>query len=105
MPKFKLETHTYAPELNRIIFPNGATLPAANLHTIKEAKDFWFRPKAAAKLVVITATNAAGQRIVARGTWPKAGWNFIGKIIEADRNGKANGLLTAYDVKTRLVGA
>ena len=44
MRKFKLEIHKYAPELNRAIFDNGATMDAGNSTTISDFRRANFAP-------------------------------------------------------------
>jgi len=44
MAKFYLETHKYAPELNRVIFLKGGSLKAPNVTTIKQAREKLFLP-------------------------------------------------------------
>lgn len=39
-----LECHTYAPELNTLVFVNGAKIRVPNITTIKEAKTKLFSP-------------------------------------------------------------
>ena len=42
--KIILSRHTYAPELNRAILTNGATLSASGCQTIKEVRAKLFKP-------------------------------------------------------------
>ena len=102
MRSFKLERHRYAPELNKVHFPNGATLPAANLETIKEVKEFYFKkPASIEKHVIITVTCPEfGERLVARGFMPRAGYRFIRQIIESDKAKRLPG--AKYSIRSRM---
>ncbi len=51
--KFILETHEYAPELNRIIFENGASLRTPNVKTIQEVRNRFFKPHHKKRLVEV----------------------------------------------------
>lgn len=42
--KFVLEHHSYAPELNKIHFKNGVTMPAPGMYSIRDVKNFYFAP-------------------------------------------------------------
>ena len=43
MKKFILERHAYAPEINRIIFANGATMATPYCTTLSEVKQKYFK--------------------------------------------------------------
>jgi len=102
MKSFALETHAYAPELNKVHFENGATLPAANLKTIKEVKDFYFKkPTSIEKhILILSHCERFGERVVARGFMPRAGYRFIKKIIAADRKKRLSDV--KYSIKARM---
>ena len=57
MKKFILERHAYAPELNQLIFDNGATMPAPKITSIKEARKELFSPAKNGKLALINYKN------------------------------------------------
>lgn len=44
MTNIILERHKYAPELTRIIFPNGATLKTPGAESIMQARSFYLAP-------------------------------------------------------------
>lgn len=58
MRKFGIERHQYAPELNKIIFDNGATMAAPYITEISEAKRRYFAPLRPGRYCVIDYINS-----------------------------------------------
>ena len=57
MRKFILETHKYAPELNKAIFDNGVEINAGNATTIRDFRRVNFAPVKPGRYCVIKYTN------------------------------------------------
>lgn len=55
--KLVLSIHRYAPELNQVILPNGARLPAPHVFTIRDARFDLFKRLPIAKFARIVVTH------------------------------------------------
>ncbi len=52
-----IETHKYAPELNKLVFSNGATFNTPGLTSIKAIREKYFRPAKAGKYATVKYTH------------------------------------------------
>lgn len=58
MRRFILLKHTYAPEMNRIMFDNGVQMPTPGLTTLQQVKKQYFAPVRHGKFVEAVYDNA-----------------------------------------------
>ena len=85
--KLVLETHRYAPELNRVIMPNGSTIRVPNASTIRDARFQLFKRLPVAKLARVTVTHTSDEH----------------KSCDKVYTGRINSLQKLLEFKRRLV--
>lgn len=69
MAKFYLETHQYAPELNKIVFYRGGELSAPHITTIKDARKKYFKPVQFTRVCIMGSHYPAPYKSLNRTMW------------------------------------
>ena len=104
MKKFILELHRYAPELNKAIFDNGATMDAGNATTIRDFKRANFapvKPGRYCRIEYINDSNPSLNRIYQGYT---TGYKAIRGVLHALRN-RHNVPGGQFNISIKYIGA